>query len=43
MIDDYIDELEEGEPVGMMVEVDSGTKRNGLSEADLDVSAKLPE
>jgi len=23
--------------------VDSGTKRNGLSKADLDVSAKLPE
>ena len=25
------------------VQVDSGTKRNGLSKADLDVSAKLPE
>jgi hypothetical protein len=23
--------------------VDSGTRRNGLSKADLDVSAKLPE
>jgi hypothetical protein len=23
--------------------VNSGTRRNGLSEADLDVSAKLPE
>jgi hypothetical protein len=27
----------------VMVGVDSGTKRNGLSKADLDVSAKLAE
>ena len=27
----------------MIAGVDSGTKRNGLSKADLDVSAKLPE
>jgi hypothetical protein len=33
--------LQNTPPFGGMV--DSGTKRNGLSKADLDVSAKLPE
>ena len=35
--------IEQTEGAKFWLRVDSGTKRNGLSKADLDVSAKLPE